>query len=112
MRNGIYPDGVTQQDIDRAAGGYEEPKDGMREHDDRPAIVGESQIHFDGGDIDDRGHWSGEEICCIACHKAGLPDTSRIRIGFTSTYLVEELYFDECGEPIVWIDRLKGGIRL
>jgi hypothetical protein len=104
---GVYPDGCTQADVDRAAGGYEERKDGIREYEDRPAIYGESQIHFDSGDIDDHGRWWGEAICCIACK-----ETSRIRIGLTRTYMVNELFVDECGCVLVCVDRLYGGVRL
>jgi hypothetical protein len=105
--SGYYPDGCSQADVDRAAGGYEPPPENIRERDDRPAIYGESEIHFDGGDTDAHGRWWGEAICCIACK-----ETSRIRLGFTGTYLVEELFVDECGCALVWRDKLYGGVRL
>lgn len=50
--------------------------------------------HSDGGDIDDNGHWLGEDMCCLACR-----ETRPMKIGPTSTYLLAELYCGECGEP-------------
>ena len=55
---------------------------------------------FDGGDIDDDGHWCGQDMSCLECRK-----TTAIRSAITSTYLLASLQCGECGEIFVeyWI---------
>lgn len=48
---------------------------------------------FDGGDINDTGHWRGADMCCLECR-----ETSAMRIGITATYLLAALQCGECGE--------------
>lgn len=48
---------------------------------------------FDGGDIDDHGHWYGAEMSCLECR-----ETTHMRMGITATYLLAALQCGECGE--------------
>lgn len=48
---------------------------------------------FDGGDIDDNGHWRGAEMGCLECRT-----TRRMVVGPTATYLLSVLRCGECGE--------------
>lgn len=56
--------------------------------------------HFDGGDIDDNGHWRGAEMCCLECR-----ETTAMHCGITSTYLLASLNCGECGESFAkyWV---------
>ncbi len=57
-------------------------------------------VTFDGGDIDDHGHWYGSEMGCLSCH-----ETAHIHCGITPTYLLASLNCSACGEAIAeyWI---------
>lgn len=48
--------------------------------------------HFDGGDIDNHGHWYGDAMGCLECR-----ETRHMGMGCTSTYLLAELHCGECG---------------
>jgi len=56
--------------------------------------------HFDGGDIDDNGHWYGAEMSCLECH-----ETHQMRQGITATYLLATLECGSCGETFAeyWV---------
>lgn len=56
--------------------------------------------HFDGGDIDNNGHWVGEEMGCLECR-----ETRQMRSSATATYLLASLNCGECGEPFAeyWV---------
>jgi hypothetical protein len=55
--------------------------------------------HFDGGDIDNQGHWVGADMSCLECR-----ETHPMRMGITATYLLAALRCGNCGEPFaeVW----------
>jgi transcription elongation factor Elf1 len=54
---------------------------------------------FDGGDIDNHGHWVGAEMSCLECH-----ETAEVRMGLTATYMLAAIECRECGEVFaeVW----------
>ena len=55
---------------------------------------------FDGGDIDNHGHWWGQDMSCLECR-----ETTAMRSGMTSTYLLASLQCGECGETfcLYWV---------
>lgn len=48
---------------------------------------------FDGGDIDDHGHWYGAEMSCLECH-----ETEAMRMSITATYMLAALRCGNCSE--------------
>ena len=54
--------------------------------------IGYRDVIFDGGDIDNFGHWYGETMSCLECR-----ETEAVRIGTTPTYMLAELHCGECG---------------
>ena len=47
---------------------------------------------FDGGDIDDHGHWYGRDMSCMECR-----ETTPMRAGVTNIYLLGCLRCGACG---------------
>lgn len=49
--------------------------------------------HFDGGDIDDDGHWRGPEMSCLECK-----ETTAMHYGITARWFIAALECGECRE--------------
>ena len=55
---------------------------------------------FDGGDIDNHGHWWGQDMSCLECR-----ETTAMHAGITSIYLLACLECGACGETfcLYWV---------
>ena len=55
---------------------------------------------FDGGDIDNHAHWYGPDMSCLECR-----ETTAMRSGMTSIYLLARLECGACGETfcLYWV---------